>query len=52
VSLKTVAREIALTGPMSVADYVTRCLHDPEQGGYYSTRPAHRAKAATSSPRR
>jgi len=33
------AREIALTGPMSVADYVARCLHDP-QAGYYSTRPA------------
>ena len=33
------AREIALTGPMTVADYVTRCLHDPE-GGYYATRPA------------
>lgn len=33
------AREIALTGPMSIADYVTRCLHDP-QGGYYATRPA------------
>ena len=33
------AREIALTGPMSVADYVTRCLHDP-RGGYYATRPA------------
>ncbi len=33
------AREIALTGPMSVADYVSRCLHDPE-AGYYSTRPA------------
>ena len=33
------AREIALTGPMTVADYVTRCLHDPE-GGYYTTRPA------------
>ena len=32
-------REIALTGPLSVADYVTRCLHDP-QGGYYATRPA------------
>ncbi|HYC96448.1 class I SAM-dependent methyltransferase [Brevundimonas sp.] len=24
---------------MTVADYVTRCLHDP-QGGYYATRPA------------
>jgi NADH dehydrogenase [ubiquinone] 1 alpha subcomplex assembly factor 7 len=33
------AREIVLTGPMTVADYVTRCLHDP-QGGYYATRPA------------
>lgn len=33
------AREIALTGPMTIADYVTRCLHDP-QGGYYATRPA------------
>ncbi|WP_339915752.1 SAM-dependent methyltransferase [uncultured Brevundimonas sp.] len=33
------AREIALTGPMSVADYVSRCLHDP-QDGYYATRPA------------
>ena len=33
------AREIALTGPMTVADYVTRCLHDPEDG-YYATRPA------------
>jgi NADH dehydrogenase [ubiquinone] 1 alpha subcomplex assembly factor 7 len=37
--LKSLAREIALTGPMTVADYVTRCLHDP-QGGYYATRPA------------
>ncbi len=33
------AREIALTGPMSVAAYVARCLHDP-QDGYYATRPA------------
>ncbi|MGV9008800.1 class I SAM-dependent methyltransferase [Brevundimonas sp.] len=33
------AREIALTGPMTVADYVTRCLHDP-QGGYYATQPS------------
>jgi NADH dehydrogenase [ubiquinone] 1 alpha subcomplex assembly factor 7 len=39
VSLKDrLAREIALTGPMTVADYVTRCLHDP-QGGYYASRP-------------
>lgn len=34
-----IAREIILTGPMTVADYVTRCLHDP-QDGYYATRPA------------
>ena len=33
------AREIALTGPMTVAEFVTRCLHDP-RGGYYATRPA------------
>lgn len=40
MSLKArLAREIALTGPMTVADYVTRCLHDP-QDGYYATHPA------------
>ena len=40
MSLKArIAREIALTGPMTVADYVTRCLHDPADG-YYATRPA------------
>ena len=33
------AREIALTGPMPVDAFVTRCLHDPE-AGYYATRPA------------
>ncbi|MDZ4364244.1 SAM-dependent methyltransferase, partial [Brevundimonas sp.] len=39
-TLKTrLAREIALTGPTTVADYVTRCLHDPK-GGYYASRPA------------
>lgn len=39
MSLKArLAREIALTGPMTVADYVVRCLHDP-QDGYYATRP-------------
>jgi NADH dehydrogenase [ubiquinone] 1 alpha subcomplex assembly factor 7 len=32
-------REIALGGPISVADYMTRCLHDPADG-YYATRPA------------
>jgi SAM-dependent MidA family methyltransferase len=40
MSLKArLAREIALTGPMTVADYVTRCLHDPQEG-YYAARPA------------
>jgi len=40
VSLRDrLAREIALTGPLTIADYVTRCLHDP-QGGYYATRPS------------
>jgi len=40
VSLRQrLAREIVLTGPMSVADYVNRCLHDPRDG-YYATRPA------------
>lgn len=31
-------REITLGGPMSVADFVVRCLHHPVDG-YYSTRP-------------
>jgi SAM-dependent MidA family methyltransferase len=40
VTLKDrLVREITLTGPMTVSDYVTRCLHDP-QAGYYATRPA------------
>ena len=39
MSLKQrLVREIALTGPMTVADYVRRCLHDPEDG-YYAVRP-------------
>ena len=46
MSLKDrLAREIALTGPMSVADYVGRCLHDP-QDGYYATRPNIGGKGA------
>ncbi len=32
-------REITLGGPMTVADFVVRCLHHPVDG-YYSTRPA------------
>jgi SAM-dependent MidA family methyltransferase len=31
--------EIAVTGPISVAEYMMRCLHDPKDG-YYATRPA------------
>ena len=33
------AAEIAATGPLTVAQYMTACLHDP-QFGYYATRPA------------
>lgn len=39
MSLKDrLAREIAHDGPLSIADFVTRCLHDPADG-YYATRP-------------
>jgi NADH dehydrogenase [ubiquinone] 1 alpha subcomplex assembly factor 7 len=31
--------QIRATGPMTVAQYMTACLHDPT-GGYYATRPA------------
>jgi len=31
--------EIAANGPISVADYMARCLFDPEEG-YYETRPS------------
>jgi NADH dehydrogenase [ubiquinone] 1 alpha subcomplex assembly factor 7 len=31
--------EIAAAGPIGVADYMLRCLHDPD-GGYYAARPA------------
>jgi len=33
------AAQIAQTGPLTVAQYMTACLHDPEFG-YYATRPA------------
>jgi len=40
VSLKArLAAEIAAEGPIDVASFVTRCLHDPLDG-YYATRPA------------
>lgn len=32
-------RDIAVGGPLTVADFMRRCLHDP-QDGYYATRPA------------
>lgn len=37
--LDRLAAEIAAAGPISVARYMTACLHDP-QFGYYATRPA------------
>ena len=33
------AAQITQTGPMTMAQYMTACLHDPD-GGYYATRPA------------
>ena len=40
VSLKQrLAAEIAAEGPIDVAAFMARCLHDP-QHGYYATRPA------------
>jgi NADH dehydrogenase [ubiquinone] 1 alpha subcomplex assembly factor 7 len=37
--LERLRAEIAETGPLTVAQYMSRCLHDP-QDGYYATRPA------------
>jgi len=37
--LERLKAEIAVDGPISVADYMSRCLHDPVYG-YYATRPA------------
>ena len=37
--LDRLKRQIAQDGPISVAEYFTRCLHDPRDG-YYATRPA------------
>ncbi len=40
MSLKDrLVRDIREGGPISVAEYVTRCLHDPSDG-YYATRPS------------
>ncbi len=33
------ARRIALDGPLTVAEFMTACLHDPRHG-YYATRPS------------
>ncbi|MDO8901029.1 MAG: SAM-dependent methyltransferase, partial [Phenylobacterium sp.] len=32
------AAQIAAAGPLSLAQYMTICLHDPQEG-YYATRP-------------
>jgi NADH dehydrogenase [ubiquinone] 1 alpha subcomplex assembly factor 7 len=37
--LDRIRAQIAQLGPLSVADYMDICLHDP-QAGYYATRPA------------
>ncbi|MCR5873237.1 SAM-dependent methyltransferase [Phenylobacterium sp. J426] len=37
--LEKLAAQIEAGGPLSVAQYMTACLHDPEFG-YYATRPA------------
>jgi SAM-dependent MidA family methyltransferase len=37
--LELLAAHIAAQGPISVAQYMTACLHDPDFG-YYATRPA------------
>jgi SAM-dependent MidA family methyltransferase len=37
--LERLTAEIAASGPISVARYMTACLHDPDFG-YYATRPA------------
>jgi SAM-dependent MidA family methyltransferase len=37
--LERLAAEIAVGGPISVARYMSVCLHDPQEG-YYATRPA------------
>jgi NADH dehydrogenase [ubiquinone] 1 alpha subcomplex assembly factor 7 len=37
--LDRIRAQIAHLGPLSVADYMDICLHDP-QAGYYATRPA------------
>jgi NADH dehydrogenase [ubiquinone] 1 alpha subcomplex assembly factor 7 len=37
--LERLRAEIAASGPLTVAQYMHRCLHDPRDG-YYATRPA------------
>ena len=36
---KKIAGRIAATGPITVAEFMTACLHDPKHG-YYATRPS------------
>ena len=33
------AEQIAAGGPLTIAQYMTACLHDPDYG-YYATRPS------------
>ena len=50
MSLKDrLVRDIRESGPITVADYVTRCLHDP-QDGYYATRPRRGAVRSFCTP--
>ncbi len=43
-------RRIRATGPMTIADYMTECLGDPEHG-YYTTRdPLGKSGDFTTSP--
>ncbi|HEY9218274.1 MAG TPA: SAM-dependent methyltransferase, partial [Phenylobacterium sp.] len=36
--VERLAEEIRASGPLTIAQYMTACLHDP-QHGYYATRP-------------
>ena len=48
---RLIARRIALTGPISVADFMAEALGHPRLG-YYRQRAAARRRPATSPPRR
>jgi SAM-dependent MidA family methyltransferase len=49
MSLKARLRaEIAAAGPISLAEFMTRCLHDPADG-YYATPPPRRSRRCSAS---